>query len=127
MLVFSAITAPILVGAAGAVGSELGLVPHINSLEERIWVLKNFPEAVKDQEICQKATNAINSYNEVMKFADIEEDAWIDFNSDGPSILHYELKEKCSEKAAKMRRKAETKLKEIKKELNTYIQNKYYI
>jgi hypothetical protein len=126
LLTFSVLTIPVLIGAAGIIGSECGIVPEIQSLEERIWVLKNFPEAIKDLEIFQKASIAINSYNEEMKSADRKEDAWFDFNSDGPSTFHYELKNEYSEKAAKMRQIAETKLEATKKELNAHVKNKFY-
>ncbi len=126
LLVFSAITTPVLIGAAGIIGSELGIVPEIDSLKERLWVLEHYPEAVKDEELNKKASIAINSYNEEMKSADRKEDAWFDFNSEGPSTFHYELKNEYSEKAAKMRQIAETKLEATKKELNAHVKNKFY-
>jgi hypothetical protein len=130
LLVFSAITTPIVIGAAGIMGSELGIVPQIESLKERIWVLEHYPESVRDKELKQRAASAINIYNDKMKRAEAEENRWYSDWCDGPTNHFSEKslywKEQHFLKAASIRSKANTKLEATKETLNAYVQNKFY-
>ena len=117
-------------GLVPIIAAEKGVKPKIDKMSNERWVLKNFPESLEDEEIREKATLIIQRYSQKMKKAEDLDQIDYDWDCDGdycrrPTVPDVYVENK-DEKVLLIRNTAEANRLREKKELHSFIEQKFY-